>query len=71
MAHIFPEKPLTKTDGEKELINFLKDILDDSWYLFYEPLIENRQPDILLFSEMFGTVIIEVKDFRANTIKSI
>jgi hypothetical protein len=71
VARIFPEFPDARTSGEQELIDFLCNTLDDTWIIFYEPLIENIRPDIVLYSPFHGIIIIEVKDWTSQTIKSL
>lgn len=71
MANIYPGSPEPRTVGEKQVIEFLKVNLDDSWTLFYEPLIVNRQPDLLLFNDQYGILVLEIKDYRRATIVAI
>ncbi|MGE7827635.1 nuclease-related domain-containing protein [Paenibacillus sp. NPDC093718] len=71
MAQIFPEFPDSRTSGEQELIDLLCNFLDDTWIIFYEPLIEDIRPDIVLYSQFHGVIIIEVKDWTSKTIKSL
>lgn len=71
MAKIFPEFPESRTSGEQELIDLLCNSLDDTWIIFYEPLIEDIRPDIVLYSQFHGVIIIEVKDWTSQTIKSL
>jgi len=71
VARIFPEFPDARTSGEQELIDFLCNTLDDTWTIFYEPLIEDIRPDIVLYSPFHGIIIIEVKDWTSQTIKSL
>jgi hypothetical protein len=71
VARIFPEFPDVRTSGEQELISFLCNTLDNTWIIFYEPLIEDIRPDIVLYSPFHGIIIIEVKDWTSQTIKSL
>ncbi|MFB6367180.1 nuclease-related domain-containing protein [Paenibacillus elgii] len=58
----------TRTKGELSVIQVCESALDDSWYIFYEPLIGEYRPDIVLFSGLYGAVILEVKDFTKSSI---
>lgn len=71
VAKIFPEFPNTRTSGEQEFIEFLSNALDNTWIIFYEPLIEDIRPDIVLYSQFHGIIIIEIKDWTSKTIKSL
>lgn len=71
MAIIYPEFPSPRTAGERELIDLLCNFLDDTWIIFYEPLIEDIRPDIVLFSSFYGIIVVEIKDWTTKTIKSL
>ncbi|MFD1175354.1 nuclease-related domain-containing protein [Paenibacillus puldeungensis] len=71
VAKIFPRTPDPRTSGEQELIDLLCNSFDDTWNIFYEPLIGDVRPDIVLFSQFHGVVIIEVKDWTSQTVKSL
>lgn len=71
VAKIFPGFPNFRTSGEEELTDFLCNSLDDTWIIFYEPLIGEIRPDIVLYSQFHGVIIIEVKDWTSQTIKSL
>lgn len=68
MAIIVPENPVTRTQGEKEVIECCKMALSDSWYLFYETFISGVRPDLILFSEYYGILIFEIKDYIDSSI---
>ncbi|MED0687264.1 nuclease-related domain-containing protein [Anoxybacillus ayderensis] len=71
MAKIIPENPRLRTYGEKKLVKLFEQILDDLWTVYYEPIIEGKQPDFILFHEYQGIIIIEVKDYSKQSIKEI
>lgn len=71
MAIIYPEFPSPRTAGERELIDLLCNFLDETWIIFYEPLIEDIRPDIVLFSSFYGIIVVEIKDWTTKTIKSL
>lgn len=49
--------------GELTLLNFLKDNLDDSFEVFFNPFLNGDRPDIIIMKENQGVLIIEVKDY--------
>lgn len=59
----FKVKP---TQGEMTLLNFLKDILDDSFEVYFNPFLNGDRPDILIMRKEYGVMIIEVKDWNLN-----
>jgi hypothetical protein len=70
MAHIFPDltqvlnlhqKP---TKGEWHLLNFLKNNLDDTYEVYFQPFINGDRPDVILMHPHSGVMIIEVKDWN-------
>jgi hypothetical protein len=71
VAFIYPKNFRIRTIGEKRLITYLQKELDNSWCIYYEPIINDQKPDLVLFSEQYGLVIIEVKDYKKETIKSV
>lgn len=71
MANVYPDSPEPRTIGEKQVIEFLTNNLDESWTLFYEPLIVNSQPDLLLFNDQYGVLVLEIKDYRRDTIVAV
>lgn len=71
MAKVVPDHIQFRTDGEKFLTDILKEHLDDLWTIYYEPVINGRQPDLILFHEYHGIIILEVKDYHRNIITEI
>ncbi|WP_433619265.1 nuclease-related domain-containing protein [Paenibacillus cellulositrophicus] len=69
MAIIYPENPSPRTAGEWGVIDLLCNSLDDTWVIFYEPLIEDIRPDIVLYSPFHGIIVVEVKDWIGKTVK--
>ncbi|OFI07066.1 ATP-dependent RecD-like DNA helicase [Clostridium acetireducens DSM 10703] len=73
MALIYPKFDLiyssnqTPTAGEICLLNFLYKNLDDSYEIYYQPLINGDNPDIILMRKNSGILIIEVKDWNLNS----
>lgn len=71
MAKVIPDHIQFRTDGERFLTHILKEYLDDLWTIYYEPIINGRQPDLILFHEYHGIIILEVKDYHRNIITEI
>jgi hypothetical protein len=71
MAIIYPDNPITKTAGERHLLEVLQKSLSDAWNIYYEPTLDHFHPDIILYSPYYGVLIIEVKDWVEKTIKYI
>lgn len=72
MANIYPASFLKpRTRGERQVIEFFKEKLDNSWTIFYEPLIVNSQPDLILFNEQYGIAVVEIKDYKLDTIAGV
>ena len=69
MARFYPAlkefQYLTKppTAGEKALVNFLAQILDSSYEVFFQPHLNGDFPDVVIMREHHGVCIIEVKDW--------
>lgn len=70
MAIVYPQKPSFNTDGEKYLYDYILSNLPNDWFVFYEPTIQARNPDFILFNKSFGLIVIEVKDYKNETIVS-
>lgn len=49
--------------GELYLLNFLKNNLDDSFEIFFNPFLNGDRPDVIIMKENQGVLIIEVKDY--------
>ena len=72
MAVLFPSKEeilTTKpapTEGELFLINKLEEYLDDSYEIYFQPLLNGDKPDIIILRKKGGILIIEVKDWELS-----
>ncbi|AST07058.1 hypothetical protein AF2641_09335 [Anoxybacillus flavithermus] len=71
MARVIPADLALHTRGEEKLARFFEQTLDDLWTVYYEPIIDGKQPDFILFHEYQGIVIVEVKDYLKKSIKEI
>lgn len=54
------------THGERALLTFLKDHLDDSYEVYFNPYLNGDRPDVIIMRKDGGVIIIEVKDWRLN-----
>lgn len=68
MARIVPENAQGRTTGEKEILTLLKKQLSDDFYVRYEPYLNDRYPDFVIFGPTIGVVILEIKDWSKNYI---
>lgn len=61
------------TGGEKRLARRLEEKLEDDYLLWYDVPIgpRNAHPDFIVFNPRRGLLILEVKDWRLDTIQSI
>ncbi len=49
--------------GELALIRFLAEHLDDTFEVFFQPMLDGDRPDVVILKENYGAVIWEVKDW--------
>ena len=72
MAHFFPaletitelrQKP---TAGELHLLHLLKDALDDSYEIYFQPYLNGDIPDIIVMRKGSGIYVFEVKDWNLD-----
>ena len=72
MAIVVPNSAFNNpniTSGERKAIRILRDTLDDSAWLWYEPNVGNhRHADIIVYIPEVGIVVYEVKDWTLNQI---
>lgn len=72
MGILFPSKEeilKTKpepTEGELFLINKLQEFLDDSYEIYFQPLLNGDKPDIIILRKNGGILIVEVKDWKLS-----
>lgn len=51
-------------EGELYLLNFLDQVLDDSFEVYFNPYMNGDRPDIVIMKKGQGVFIIEVKDYN-------
>jgi hypothetical protein len=53
--------------GELHLLKFLIANLNDTFEVFFNPMLNGDRPDIVILRKGFGVLIIEVKDYNLNS----
>ncbi len=51
-------------EGELYLLNFLDQVLDDSFEVYFNPYMNGDRPDVVIMKKGQGVFIIEVKDYK-------
>ena len=54
------------TQGEMKLLDFLRNNLDDSYEIYFQPLLNGDCPDIVVMRKGYGLVIFEVKEWSLS-----
>lgn len=54
------------TAGEWHLLNYLKENLDDTYEIFFNPFLDGDRPDFVILKKSVGVFVIEVKDWEIN-----
>ncbi len=52
------------TEGERHLLEILRDKLDDSYEVYFNPFLDGDRPDLIVLKPGCGALIIEVKDWN-------
>lgn len=72
MAMLFPDSEqinklkVPPTEGEIYLLNFLTKYLDNSFEVYFQPMLDGDRPDIMIIKKHVGIIIIEVKDWKPS-----
>jgi superfamily I DNA/RNA helicase len=72
MAKIYPDfenidrLTVPPTDGERHLLMVLRDTLDDTYEVYFNPYLDGDRPDVIVLKPGCGVLIIEVKDWNLN-----
>ncbi len=72
MANFYPDLEniarltVAPTDGELHLINVLREALDDTFEVYFNPYLDGDRPDVIVLKPGCGALIIEVKDWNLN-----
>ena len=54
-------------EGELYLLNFLDQVLDDSFEVYFNPYMNGDRPDVVIMKKGQGVLIIEVKDYKLGS----
>lgn len=57
------------TEGECTLLNFLNEVLDESYEVYFTPYLNGDRPDVIIMRKGYGVMIIEVKDWNLDNFK--
>jgi hypothetical protein len=73
MAEMIPESISANseaTNGEKKVFRLFQDALipDEDYLVWYEPKVIDRYTDFIVFSQKFGLLVVEVKDWVVGNI---
>ncbi len=71
MAIMIPESITNQegvTSGEVRVFNLLRELLPDDYYVWCDPLIQNKYPDFVILGPDLGIIILEVKDWEIGSI---
>lgn len=52
------------TEGERHLLEILRDKLNDSYEVYFNPFLDGDRPDLIVIKPGCGVMIIEVKDWN-------
>lgn len=50
--------------GERYLLEYLENNLDDSFEIYFNPYLDGDRPDLIVLKKDYGAVVIEVKDWN-------
>ncbi|MFX0073580.1 MAG: NERD domain-containing protein, partial [Candidatus Hermodarchaeota archaeon] len=73
MADFLSKPPATATEGERSFYNRIESVFSEENHVlvYFEPEIGGKRPDFLLLSPKYGIIIIEIKDYLEDYLKSI
>lgn len=72
MAVMIPSHiPGKATLGEKKLFRTLEEYLPSNVLVYYEAMIQGRKADFILIIPNMGVLVLEVKDYKKNSIKQM
>nr|WP_281494916.1 NERD domain-containing protein/DEAD/DEAH box helicase [Marinobacter sp. S6332] len=55
------------TDGELALVSFLKDNLDDTYEVFFNPYLDGDRPDVIILKKGVAVFVVEIKDWDLDS----
>jgi hypothetical protein len=71
MAFTIPESLAARarvTRGEQKVFDALRDHLPEDYLVYYDTAVSQRHPDFIIVGPNLGLVVLEVKDWRLETI---
>jgi hypothetical protein len=72
MAKLYPDLAnidrltVPPKDGERHLLIVLRDTLDDTYEVYFNPYLDGDRPDVIVLKPGCGALIIEVKDWNLS-----
>lgn len=72
MAKLYPDfenidrLTVPPTAGERYLLMVLRDTLDDTYEVYFNPYLDGDRPDVIVLKPGCGALIIEAKDWNLN-----
>lgn len=57
------------TEGERTLLDFLANVLDDSFEVYFNPYLNGDRPDVIVMRKDYGVLVIEVKDWDLSNFR--
>lgn len=54
------------TEGERHLLMVLRETLDDTYEVYFNPYLDGDRPDLIILKRGYGAWIIEVKDWNLS-----
>lgn len=58
------------TPGEIFVFNLLRELLPDTFYVWYDALVKDKYPDFIVLGPDLGVIVLEVKDWEIGSIIS-
>lgn len=75
MAYTIPEALSSRagppTKGERQVFQALRDHLPEDYLVYYDIPVEGRHPDFIVVGPDLGLVVLEVKDWRLESIVDV
>lgn len=75
MAFTIPEtitsRPGAATPGERKVFVALRDYLPEDYLVYYDIPVKGRYPDFIIVGPDLGLVVLEVKDWRLESIAAV
>lgn len=66
-----PARPGSATPGERKVFLALRDHLPEDYLVYYDTSLKGRYPDFMIVGPDLGLVVLEVKDWRLDSIAAV